>query len=827
METPAFDFRAALSGFEADPPVPEDPEQETGEEQQAEQEPRQVRSGSFPISIDLNTGMLLLRNGSGSVEVDTANREAVVRPPDPGADPGDGDLIVLRSLRAEERQQPTEFLQAQEALPHTPGAAPARTEAEPGPVVEGDDVPVQLAQEQVLRTVRVEEPQERDISGIPQPQTLHEHEHLLPRTETVAAEPVGTPMERAVAGDVLTYGGGTPRTESGQTGESSTPTEPVEAHTVAPPPEEGTDPDEEAQGEDARGEGPVVTVDPDTGETTVEVGDLRLVVDPERGTISVDPGDRDVPLDPESEPITVEAGNLRLTVDPERGTVVIEPLEPGEGTEGSEQFTIEIGDLRVTVDPETGEVTVDPGDGEVEVDPETGLVTITEPGRDQDSPTEGDRDGLPEDRRESSSDGGDEKTPQQGDTRGPGQTSGGSGSGGDQTGQTPLTPLTPTTVTPRTPAEETSEAGSPEEAVTDTPEDTVPGETVGGTSNTPASGEPYQGVVTEEDRIPVTEGTPAPTETLPNGGALHSRTAPGQSDLEETEQDGNPTPDTPQPVHTSSNPDPNPGTSHPAPDQDPPPTTESDGNPVPGETPADGVTLHSRTAPGQSDLEETEQDGNPTPDTPQPVHTSSNPDPNPGTSHPAPDQDPPPTVARPRSAFTSFAPTGAVSPGTESTGDGPGGGEKTDGDGSGSGSGNGGDEGTAIDLDRLTQFRDKFVVPLREEVSTMMMKFAKYGEASAGSESGGTGHLILLGNAKYLPIAGTVAGEIDTSMGTLYRILADMESELLLVEDRLSTNMRVFMDLEDEQKLTAEEVAAIIGTPSAGSGSGGGTTEKP
>ncbi|MEV2275677.1 hypothetical protein AB0I72_08825 [Nocardiopsis sp. NPDC049922] len=139
------------------------------------------------------------------------------------------------------------------------------------------------------------------------------------------------------------------------------------------------------------------------------------------------------------------------------------------------------------------------------------------------------------------------------------------------------------------------------------------------------------------------------------------------------------------------------------------------------------------------------------------------------------------------------------------------------GDESGDGGGDGKNEGTAIDFERVRQFHQNFLVPLRDRVSEEITRFSPYaGEPPTDS------HHILIGNGTYLPIADTLATEIDTGLSKMHSIMSGMESELLVISDRLNSTMVVFMELEDEQNLTAGELAAIFGT-STGSGTAAGT----
>jgi hypothetical protein len=110
------------------------------------------------------------------------------------------------------------------------------------------------------------------------------------------------------------------------------------------------------------------------------------------------------------------------------------------------------------------------------------------------------------------------------------------------------------------------------------------------------------------------------------------------------------------------------------------------------------------------------------------------------------------------------------------------------------------------------------VTPLREAVDTQLTAFSVY-EGIGGGEGGGYHRL---GNPEGLPIAGRLAGKIDTSMGNIHQFLSDLQLELTEIEDRLSENLITFVDLEDEQSLTAQEIHNLIGSGTGGTSSSGG-----
>ncbi|WP_150242689.1 AAA family ATPase [Nocardiopsis quinghaiensis] len=424
MESPLFDFRAALSGAEPEPLRTEE-EPAPGEQDSPS---TASRADAAPISVDLSTGLLLLRHGPASVEVDTATQDAVLDPAGTGVT-ADGDGVMLLAPRGD----------TDTASPHL------------------------LPGEEVTRTVSVAEPETGDVSG-------QEFRGAEARTASVPAEPgaareTAAPVEPAATSEPAFTGGTTalaseplsthdhapkasrePLLEGTRTGSGEPVAEavPISAGTEDPA-------HEESGAEDGDAGAPAVTLDPETGVTTVEAGDLKFVMDADTGTVSIEPGDRHVPLDPEAAPVTIETGTLLLTIDPETGTVGIDTVEPEEG-EKALPTTIEIGDLRLALDPETGEVTLDPGDGDVEVDPDTGLITVS---------GKSDGDGAPDERDGPGSDGPgqdgagrDSRTGESG--RPDEESSGGDGADGGRTsGDVPRTP--------------TQTAGSPDGTPTQTP----------------------------------------------------------------------------------------------------------------------------------------------------------------------------------------------------------------------------------------------------------------------------------------------------------------------------------------------------------------------
>ncbi|MBB6119145.1 hypothetical protein [Nocardiopsis algeriensis] len=548
--------------------------------------------------------------------------------------------------------------------------------------------------------------------------------------------------------------------------ESAVPaTEPVFSGKLISAPEPGSPVEDAGSGEEGTQEdtGPVVTVDPATGAITVEAGDLELTVDPETGTLGVEPGERSLPLDPEAGPVVVEAGGMRLTVDPGKNTIGIEAVETDEGTEA---LTIEVGDLRLTVDPETDEITVDPGDGEVSVDPGTGLVTISEPKGQQDggSQEQGSRTGPEEHVRSVPKDDGS------GVEAGAGQA-----------------PFAPATGTPAGGVGPDGGAGQ------STSQDPATSENLA-TSEDPADGNP-----------PVDSGPASdpPTDLGQDLGAL--ATAPQQQEpLMQSLRDEIPG----DPPHTSSvRPSPTtstiPPTGETSSDDSPEDSGEDKGEGTePGDDSTQDLDALATTQRQRGPLMQGISDEIPGGSPHIPVSTFS---PTTGTTTPTGET----------SSDDSPEDDGDDSP--EDSGDDKGG--EDGGNGTDDGSGDGKNEGTAIDLDRLKAFQRDFLLPLRERASEETARFSRYQSDSSGSGEGGP-H-ILLGNEKFLPIAGELAKEIDTSMSKLHAILTALEDELIRVEDRLSSNMTAFVELEDAQHLSAQEVVDLIGSPSVGRGGAG------
>ncbi|MES0838434.1 AAA family ATPase, partial [Nocardiopsis umidischolae] len=429
MEPPLFDFRAALSGEEPDPA-------ETEEAALLEEQSTTTnRSESAPISVDLTSGLLLLRHAGSSVEVDTSTQEAVLDPGDSRVNIGDDGVMLFGAQQAGDTASPhvfpgqdTEHVVAVSAPAGDVSGETLHTESHFTPVMQGTPA---LPLEPTIASVGVPANAESVPEGettAPESTVLAEPFQRAEATEALAPmEPQSfeamtpqlpaEPLQEATAlsdAPLETRSeverGELYESERDPAGEPITGVEPISA-----------DADDPAFGEnDSEIPGaPVVTLDPETAVTTVEAGELKFVLDPDTNTISIEPGDRNVPLDPEAAPLTVETGNLGLTIDPAEGTVEIETSRASEDGE-SLPTTIEVGDLKLTLDPETGEVTFDPGDGNVEVDPETGLITISEKDEDEEGEEGEDRPG--------------------GDGPGEEETPGGDRPGGDESGDGPDRP---------------------------------------------------------------------------------------------------------------------------------------------------------------------------------------------------------------------------------------------------------------------------------------------------------------------------------------------------------------------------------------------------
>ena len=343
MSASPYDFRAALSG-EQEAPVDEEEEQtQLLRTLTAQESTASSGSGGAPLNLNLATGLLRMNNGSGDLEVDTADQRVVIDPDSP-SEVGRRDGAVVLGTTDEDEPTSKSVLADGESVPE-------------GEVTEPLVEPVHV--------VSVREPTESELA-----EDFSSTEDT-PLTDGVSAE--FTPAMTSV-----------PATEA----------VPVSA-TIDEAPDDVTD-----------AAGPVVTVDPDTGETVILAEDLRITVGPENGEIRIEPSDENVPLAPDAPPITVEAGGLTMAIDPATGTLEVTPIK-GEFTD----ITVETGDLRIVMDGETGEISIDPGEGSVSTDPETGLVTIepTGVGGEEDAGDPGDGQGA--DNRDAGDDTGTGNSP--------------------------------------------------------------------------------------------------------------------------------------------------------------------------------------------------------------------------------------------------------------------------------------------------------------------------------------------------------------------------------------------------------------------------------
>ncbi|WP_304455305.1 hypothetical protein [Nocardiopsis sp. YSL2] len=782
-----LDFRAALLG--SVPPQEEDAAvvrdavlYTSGEEQPAQAEEEAFRlaaqgrpegtaphGGGGPLTIDPATGLISILNGSrhGSVTVDPRTEHVVIDPAGTEVDVDEGTGRI--TLRTGGSDVPTE------------SSAVLERDAPAEPPV-------------VAERVRVQTPAEGDVSSPPDGSgdtvfaRLNEDarvrteasvpaEHLAALRPTVPAEPAVARSESPMAAGTESEGDG--RTEG-----------------------------DDRNGEDSESDGSAtVTIDPETGSITV----LTQTPDEESD---------DTPEVEESpEEGTESEGSAEITVDPETGVI-----------------TIEAGDLRIEIDPQTDTITVDPGDGVVGIDPETGVITIEEPVGDPtgdesdpahagdgtpggESPSDGDRDRP----------GEDDRSANHPDGRPEPWSPGSSDPTGRQPAQTPAPfqpgqPLTP--VQPSQPAtgheavkstEEDPASGSGDDALPGSDISLAPVESVPVTEGPVGSGP-------RNEPAPEPASTPTPVESVPvtagpvssGGGGTgeepvahesgggdrtgertevphFAATTDGPDDplvggaLEDDQQFHRLEPTTLNPSGVTTGPWPAQGAGN------PPVQSDGSGEEDEGEGNGGGDEENEEEPGNGGDEEAEEGEGE-----------------NEGSGDPEGD--------------------GEDSGNTEgddgAPGDGEGGGEGTEDDeggnggGNGDGTGGGGDDVTAIDFERVKQFHKDFLLPLQERVSQEVTRFSAY----AGEPEG---HFILIGNGAHLPISDTLATEIDTSLTTLHGIMADLESELIVVSDRLHENLNVFINLEDDQDLTAQELLSILGEPSVSAGSGGGGSGNP
>ena len=710
MSGSQYDFRSALSG-QPDTPAGDD------EEEQAElltaltsQQNSSPAGANAPLSLNLANGLLVMGNPSGSLEVDTTDQRVVIDPESPSEVGRRDGEVVLGST--------------DEATPLSSGQAVEGEALQPmvssrlAPVSEG--VPASSA---TVPEGEVTEPWEDPVHVVsvqePDPSDLAED----------FSSTKGTPLAEAVSSEF------TPMTES-------------------IPATEAISVEESPDSADATG--PVVTVDPETGETVILAEDLRITVGPENGQVRIEPSDENVPLAEGTDPITVDAGGMTMVIDPETGTLEVSPIE-GELTD----ITVEVGDLRLVMDGETGEISVDPAEGSVSVDPETGLVTIepTETGGKED---EGNEDATGGDEGAEGVEGA-EDTGQ--DTADREQNSDGQGGHPSGEGQESETVPSGTGDVPQG-----EHGGEPDDQ--------------GGESNW------LEALAPTETGRPASDPASEGVEDEGEGDGVAQRLAPGpDSSSEPTEQFS--------PVQSTI-----PGDStHPT-DTD----TNTEEN-TDEETEGEGDGVAQRLAPG----------------------------PDSGTTSPA-----------------QFFPTqstipddGAQDSGGEGTddeeeedeeseeeeeneedeeedeeGNGDGGGDD-DSSGGATGDGEGSkDKGTKIDLVKIAQFKDDFIVEVGDQLQEHTPNYYDYSEGG-GSEK--APRVTRLGDPELLPVAGTLGSRLDQSMAMLYSILNEFDEEFTGIVERLEENMVTFDDLENDQALTAGQVAQLMD----GSDSTPGGTESP
>ncbi|MFE6308128.1 hypothetical protein [Nocardiopsis sp. NPDC057823] len=851
MSESLYDFRAALSG-EPETPV-------EGEEEQAELlttlSSQQTGSGSgtggAPLSLNLATGLLMMTNRSGTVEVDTADQSVVIDPESSSVVERNGDLVLGATAEASPLMA-GRLVEGQRLEPMTQGVPASMEGTTEGAVTE----PLSAPLEEPVHVVSVRAPEQSD---------------LVEATPALEAEPVsaGLPMvEQARLEPVMA---GIPAVEAEPV------SAPVEAVPISAPGDDGS-------GDGASGDGasdavgPVVTVDPETGETVILAEDLRITVGPEDGAVRIEPSDENVPLGPDSPPVTVEAGGLVMTIDPATGTLAVDPVK-GEFAD----VTVEIGDLRIVMDGETGEVSVDPGDGTVSVDPETGLVTIEPVGEDEGE----------DDAEDGGSEDGDEDRPagDGGDGEGSEEEHGGR-PGGDEEGVTDEDDHEPGGDRDRPGGEDRPGSEEGHEGVHGRPGQD-PG-TSGGApgSVTPVGSHPggdhgeddgegvpdhidpegMYGPAPETpvaDDTPVLVGGPTPGEQSGDRTGGYGSTDPGS----DPEGDSGENPESvPDPIVTE-------GMYGPAPDT---PAGTGDepvvvGERIPreeitGEHASDPATLDPTEStgfvtevPGGEDDSttggETSGPGTETTEGLSHLDPDSIPDPigGEGLYGPAPDPTPQPSggVTGTGSEDEEEEPEEDEEEEPEEDeeededgedGEGEGEDEEEDGEdeeeeededgedgegsgGSGDGEGTGGNgdgpkegQGTKIDVDRLRTFQTEYVGGLDTALNAHDDNYSVYG--GSGTEGQTTG-VTLLGNPSGLASAGLLAGSIDQSIGNLFRIIKDIRKELDDISDRLEVNIIEFEQLEEDQELNASQVVYLIGSPPGATGSGGTTTTTP
>ncbi|MFL1442356.1 hypothetical protein, partial [Nocardiopsis protaetiae] len=85
--------------------------------------------------------------------------------------------------------------------------------------------------------------------------------------------------------------------------------------------------------------------------------------------------------------------------------------------------------------------------------------------------------------------------------------------------------------------------------------------------------------------------------------------------------------------------------------------------------------------------------------------------------------------------------------------------------------------------------------------------FDYYGEGQQGPH-------VLIGNPSLLAEAGTLGGRFDTSLQLIRTTLGELQAEAGRVINRLNSNMLIFLELEEDEELTAAQLLSLIGSPS-------------
>ncbi|MDT0304706.1 hypothetical protein [Streptomonospora wellingtoniae] len=610
---------------------------------------------------------------------------------------------------------------------------------------------------------------------------------------------------------------------------------------------EGTAEDESGQDDKPEGddtEGPQigeVELDPDTGEISIGYGDEPITVQPgedgAEGTV-IDPGDAPVSIDPETGLLTIgtpsETGEQSdgngsgdsAGDDGEKGTAddpqVNVDAETGE-------TTIDAGELGITADPESDTVTIDPGDGEFSIDPETGKITIVpadegggEDSHDSDdskgdssskaAPDEDSRDGSDSESPAAQDQYGEESTPtgqsppdqqhnyqQQPDPEGDTE-----GSGGGQSDDLRR-------LSEDQPALDSDEAFTPKtETVGDSEPDQRPSK--GGSDGTNGNGEPR-----ENSGTPKTNSSDTPIPATPATMFKPVTETDGQ---ETPETQGRDTSETPTDEDSSTSDDPA-GESDGSEGEDDGDggggdgSTESKGD---GEGDGDGEDDgDGGGGEGTADEETTEDDGQGEGEDDGEDTTEG--DGGGGESDGEADGD---------SESDGDGDGGDDEDGDGKDGDGKGGGGKGGGgDGDGKDGGGGGGEGdgkddkddvTAITYGMVKDFNKILVTFLEDKLDGHVSTFLRY---DGGSDSGGGGDHLLIGAPDKFGPADDVKSKVDPSLPLIYQTVKELRTELESITRQLDDTGLSFMQREEDEELSMQELMALVGQPPGSSGSGG------